>query len=193
MNTAGSRLARVSTNLTGSVANYDNVSIALHWLTAALIIVLWIVAQIIDDFPRGAPRVFVRSLHISCGVVLAVVIGVRLAWRASPRRRAPQAVAGALGVAARLVHYGLYVAVVGAILLGITNVWVRGDAFFGLFTVPKLSPGNVSLKETIEELHEWVGNAVLILAAVHAFAALFHAFILRDDVLRRMLPKARRE
>lgn len=193
MNAAGSRLARASTIVTEPVANYDNVSIALHWLTAALIVVLWIIAQVIDDFPRGAPRVFARSLHISLGVTLAVVIGVRLAWRASPRRRAPLAVAGALGVVARVVHYGLYVVVLGAILVGVTNVWVRGDSIFGLFTVPKLSPGNLALKETVEELHEWLGNAVLVLAGIHAFAALFHAFILKDEVLRRMLPKARRE
>jgi cytochrome b561 len=193
MNAADSQLARASTILTEPVAKYDNFSILMHWLTAALIVVLWIVAQIIDDFPRGAPRMLVRSIHISLGVTLAVVIGIRLVWRASPRRRAPLAAAGALGVAARLVHYGLYVLVVGAILLGITNVWVRGDAVFGLFTVPRLSPGNASLKESIEELHEWFGNAVLILAAIHAFAAIFHAFVLKDQVLRRMLPEAKRD
>src|SRR5690348_6641820 len=155
MNPADSRLARASTILTEPVAKYDNFSILMHWLTAALIVVLWIVAQIIDDFPRGAPRMLVRSVHISLGVTLAVVIGIRLLWRASPRRRAPLAMAGALGIAARVVHYGLYVLVVGAILLGIANVWVRGDTIFGLFTVPRLSPGNASLKDTIEELHEW--------------------------------------
>jgi len=87
------------------------------------------------------------------------------------------------------VHYGLYTLVIGTLLLGITNVWARGDTVFGLFTVPKLSPGDPGVKETVEELHEWFGNAVLILAALHAAAALFHRFVLKDDVLRRMLPE----
>ena len=61
MNPADSRLARASTILTEPVAKYDNFSILMHWLTAALIVVLWIVAQIIDDFPRGAPRMSTRG------------------------------------------------------------------------------------------------------------------------------------
>ncbi|MBW4051374.1 MAG: cytochrome b [Proteobacteria bacterium] len=189
MNVIETRLARASTILTEPTARYDKVSILLHWLTAALIILLWIIAQVIDDFGRGTPRMMVRSVHIALGVSLAVVIAARLGWRLSPSRRAPLAVAGMLGVAARIVHYGLYALVIGTILLGLTNVWARGDTIFGLFTVPKLAPGNPGLKETVEELHEWFGNAVLIVAALHASAALFHRLILRDDVLRRMLPE----
>lgn len=193
MNVAQTRLARASTILTEPAARYDNFSILLHWATAALIILLWVIAQIIDDFARGTPRMMVRSVHIALGVTLAVVIVTRLAWRASPRRRAPLAEAGLLGTAARIMHYGLYVLVIVTIALGITNVWARGDTIFGLFTIPKLSPGNAGLKETVEELHEWLGNALLIVAALHAAAGLFHRFVLKDEVLQRMLPlRARR-
>jgi len=188
MNIAETRLARASTILTEPAARYDNFSILLHWATAALIILLWIVAQVIDDFARGAPRMMVRSVHIALGVALAVVIVARLVWRASPRRRAPLAEAGLLGTAARIIHYGLYALVIVTIALGITNVWARGDTIFGLFTVPKLSPGNAGLKETMEDVHEWFGNALLIVAALHAAAGLFHRFVLKDEVLQRMLP-----
>ncbi len=188
MNIAETRLARASTILTEPAARYDNFSILLHWATAALIILLWIIAQVIDDFARGAPRMMVRSVHIALGVALAVVIVARLAWRASPRRRAPLAVAGLLGTAARIIHYGLYALVIVTIALGITNVWARGDTIFGIFTVPTLSPGNAGLKETVEDVHEWFGNALLIVAALHAAAGLFHRFVLKDEVLQRMLP-----
>lgn len=188
MNVAETRLARASTILTEPAAHYDNFSILLHWATAALIILLWVIAQVIDDFARGTPRMMVRSVHIALGLTLAVVIAARLAWRASPRRRAPLAEAGLLGTAARIMHYGLYVLVIATIALGIINVWTRGDTIVGLFTVPKLSPGNAGLKETVEEVHEWFGNAVLIVAALHAAAGLFHRFVLKDEVLQRMLP-----
>src|SRR6185312_12832152 len=135
MNIIDTRLARASTILTEPTAHYDNVSILLHWLTAALIILLWVIAQVIDDFAKGTPRMMVRSIHIALGVTLVVVIVARLAWRANPRRRAPLAESGALGAAAQVVHYGLYTLVIGTLLLGITNVWARGDTVFGLFTV----------------------------------------------------------
>ena len=193
MNITTSRLARASTILTEPSARYDNISILLHWLTATLIILLWIIAQLIDDFAPGTSRMMMRSVHVALGVTLAVVIAARLAWRASSRRRAPLAVAGVMGVAAQIVHYALYALVIGTLGLGIMNVWARGDTVFGLFTIPKLSPANPGVKETVEELHEWFGNVVLILASVHAAAAVFHRVVLKDGVLRRMLPERVRQ
>lgn len=94
MSFTDTKLARASTILTEPAARYDNFSILLHWMTAALIILLWVIAQVIDEFSRGTPRMTMRSVHIALGVTLAVVIVVRLVWRASHRRRAPLAVAG---------------------------------------------------------------------------------------------------
>jgi cytochrome b561 len=42
-------------------------------------------------------------------------------------------------------------------------------------------------------LHELNGWAIVILAAGHAAAALFHHYVLRDPVLSRMLPSVRRQ
>ena len=189
MNLESPDIVRAAAAVEEPAARYDTVSIVLHWATAVLVIALWLLAQFIDDFARGTPRIMARSTHIAVGVVLALVILTRIAWRASSGRRLPLAVPGLLGNAARAVHYGLYVLIAGTIVLGIFNVWVRGDSIFGLFSIPKLAPGNEGLKETIEELHEWFANSVLIVAGLHAAAALFHRYVLRDAVLRRMLPE----
>ena len=41
---------------------------------------------------------------------------------------------------------------------------------------------------TIAELHQWIGDSIVVLAALHALAALFHHLWLRDGTLLRMLP-----
>lgn len=41
------------------------------------------------------------------------------------------------------------------------------------------------------ELHEVLGNVLLVLASLHVLAALKHHFLDHDDVLRRMLPRSR--
>lgn len=41
------------------------------------------------------------------------------------------------------------------------------------------------------ELHEVLGNVLLVLASLHVLAALKHHFVNHDDVLRRMLPRSR--
>lgn len=168
---------------------YDDRTIALHWVTAALVVLLWTVAQVIDFFPKGMPRISARSVHMSLGVILGFVLVARIGWRATGGTRLPRATPELAGRLAEIGHYALYVLVAVTVLLGVMNVWARGDSYFGLFKVPSLAPGNARLKETIEDLHAWCANSTLILAGLHAAAALVHRYVLRDEVLQRMLPR----
>ncbi|HEV2441284.1 MAG TPA: cytochrome b/b6 domain-containing protein [Steroidobacteraceae bacterium] len=168
--------------------SYDGVSIALHWLTAGLVVVLWTLGQTIDFFPKGAPKIDARSVHITLGATLGIVLIVRMIWRASAGRRLPLANSGWLGVTAKVVHYGLYLLVGVTVALGIFNAWQRGDVLFNVYTIPKLIPGDLALKRTLEDLHGDFADVVLIVAGLHAAAALAHHYLLRDRVLRRMLP-----
>ena len=172
----------------GTPARYDGVSILLHWMTAALVVLLWALGQTIDWFPKGAPKIDARSTHFLLGVTLGIVLLVRVAWRASAGRSLPLADKGWLGAAAKTVHYGLYALVAATVVLGIFNAWQRGDIVFNVFTIPKLIPGDLALKRTLEDLHGDFADVVLIVAGLHAAAALVHHYLLRDSVLRRMLP-----
>jgi cytochrome b561 len=167
---------------------YDGVSILLHWLTAGLVVILWTLGQTIDFFPKGAPKIDARSVHIVLGVTLGVVLLVRVWWRASAGRKLPLASQGWLGVTAKVVHYGLYVLVVVTVVLGIFNAWQRGDVLFNVYRLPQLIPGDRMLRRALGELHGDCADAVLIVAGLHAAAALAHHYLLRDRVLRRMLP-----
>jgi cytochrome b561 len=169
-------------------ARYDGISILLHWITAALVVVLWTLGQTIDFFPKGAPKIDARSTHFLLGVTLGIVLLVRIAWRAGAGRSLPLADSGWAGVAAKIVHYGLYTLLAATVVLGIFNAWQRGDVVFNVYTIPKLVPGDLVLKRTLEELHGDFADIVLILAGLHAAAALAHHYLLRDSVLRRMLP-----
>lgn len=167
---------------------YDGTSILLHWVTAALVVILWTLGQTIDFFPKGAPKIDARSVHIVLGATLGIVLLARVVWRASAGRRLPLANSGWIGTVAKLVHYGLYVLVGVTVVLGIFNAWQRGDVLFNVYTIPKLFPGDLALKRTLEDLHGDFADIVLILAGLHAAAALAHHYLIRDSVLRRMLP-----
>lgn len=169
-------------------ARYDGVSIGLHWLTAALVVVLWTLGQTIDFFPKGAPKIDARSTHIVLGALLALVLLVRVLWRATAGRSLPLAHSGWLGLLAKLVHYGLYALVTLTVLLGICNAWQRGDVLFNVYRIPQLVPGDLALRRTLGWLHGDCADLVLIAAGLHAAAALAHHYLLRDSVLRRMLP-----
>lgn len=167
---------------------YDGASILLHWITAALVVILWTLGQTIDWFPKGAPKIDARSVHILLGATLGIVIIVRIAWRAGAGRRLPPADRGWPGLAAKAVHYGLYGLLAATVVLGVLNAWQRGDVLFNVYTIPHLVPGDVALRRTLEGLHGDCADIVVIVAGLHAAAALAHHYLLRDRVLRRMLP-----
>ena len=91
-------------------------------------------------------------------------------------------------ILAKAVHYTLYVLLIAMVAVGLFLVWVRGDSFFGLFTVPAFDPGNKALRHNVEELHGTIATIILILAGLHAAASLIHHYLWHDNVLRRMLP-----
>jgi cytochrome b561 len=82
----------------------------------------------------------------------------------------------------------LYLLLVAAVLLGITNVWVRGDSIWNVFTIPSFAPGDRALRRQINGYHQVVANTLLVIAGLHALAALAHHYVWKDRVLRRILP-----
>jgi len=163
-------------------------TIALHWLTAVLVVLLWTIGQTIDFAPNGALRVDYRSLHMVLGVSLGVVLIVRVVWRTTRGGMLPALNHGLLLAIARATHYLLYALMLVTVGLGFTNVWARGDSIFNLVRVPQLIPGDRAFVHQIGDWHALGANAVLIVAGLHSAAALFHHFIMRDATLRRMLP-----
>jgi len=167
---------------------YDARTIALHWATAGLIAAQWGIAQVIDWFPNGTPRVAVRSTHIVLGLALVAVLLTRVAWRATSGRRLPAADSGALHIVAKATHWTMYGLLAAVLALGMVTAWARGDSIFGLFRLPKLDPSNPDLGEYMVGVHGTAVTVLLVLAAVHAGAALMHHYFWKDGVLRRMLP-----
>lgn len=167
---------------------YDHLSILLHWVTAALVATLWALGQSFDFFPKGAPRDAALSVHILLGISVGAVLLVRIAWRASAGRRLPPADSGRMGQLAHSAHYGLYVLLVVTVALGLSRAWLHGYQIFHWFAFTRVAFSTRSLTRTIGGLHGDFADIVVIVAGLHATAALAHHYVLRDSVLRRMLP-----
>ena len=175
-----------------ALANYDRTTIVLHWLTVALIIVLFGLAESWSFLQHGAPlRKEFQSLHISLGILLAVVLAMRLGWRATRGRRLPGAVTGLQELAAKTMHYALYFLLTVQVVLGFLYRWAQGESFmfFGLLPIQFATSKNSALDDVFGSYHNIVAWLIIILAGLHAAAALLHHYILKDGVLERMLPR----
>ena len=171
---------------TANQQRYDPTTIVFHWLVAILVLAQWLGAHTIDWFPRGPLRVDARSLHIILGVSLGGILAARVAWRLGHGRNLPPVGRGWMEAAARAVHLGLYALVAAAVAVGVALTWARGDSLFNLVRIPSFDPGNRALVEQIQEIHEAIGWAILVGIGVHAAAALYHQYALRDGLLHRM-------
>jgi cytochrome b561 len=165
---------------------------ALHWVTFLLVLGIYGLTYVVDLYPRGDPgRVAIWGLHISFGLALLVLVVLRIIERL--RLGAPGLPSSMNGLEALLAHSAhviLYALLLVIPLLGVTLVWLRGDtlSFFGLFSFPALFAPNKELAGLVKEIHSLCANGILIVAGLHAAAALWHHFVRRDDVLQRMLP-----
>lgn len=165
---------------------------SIHWTVFLLVIGLYGLTYAADIFPRGDPgRALVWWLHISFGMLVFALVVARVGLRlmlGTPEL--PMEMSELVRWAAKIAHLLLYALLVAIPVLGILLTWYRGDAlsFFGLFTIPApVSPDSATAR-FIRELHSLCANLILILAGVHAAAALWHHYVRKDDVLKRMLP-----
>jgi len=169
--------------------SYDRISIALHWLTAILVLTQFALSQVWGFMPRPTRHLLIVG-HMSFGILLTAVIVVRVVWRLSPGHQAPVASSGWIEIAAKAVHYLLYLLLAGEAVLGFVLRWSGNEAmsFFGLLIAPPFSAFSKAAHHSIGEAHEFIGWAIIVLAAAHAAAAMFHHLVVRDAVLTRMLP-----
>ena len=173
--------------------DYDDVAVALHWATAILVLIQFLLGVTWDYFPDTTTRAM-QSLHISLGLLLTVVILGRIAWRLMPGHAPGPIVSGWVKLASKSVHYLLYVLLVVQAALGFAWRWAQGHevGFFGLFGIP--GPYGALGRPTrhlLAEFHQYTAWVIVIIAFGHALAALYHHYKLHDRVLGRMLPAAR--
>ncbi|WP_244816437.1 cytochrome b [Caballeronia sp. Lep1P3] len=168
---------------------YDRLSIALHWLTVVLVLTQFALAQTWGFAPKPTRHLMIVA-HMSFGMILAAVIVVRIVWRLSPGHQAPVETAGWAELAAKGVHYLLYGLLVAEAVLGFILRWSGNESmsFFGLAIGAPFPPFSKAAHHTVGEAHDLVGWTIIVLAACHAAAALFHHFVIRDAVLMRMMP-----
>lgn len=177
-----------------SASRYDRWTIALHWLSALLVIALFASAYVWNDLPKGTPlRKGLQSLHISMGILFTVVFILRLVWRTTNGRKLAATETGIQRILSKSMHHLLYLLLTAQVLLGYLLRWAQGEPFmfFGLFSIPSAFEPNKPLAGWFEWSHNYVAWTIIILAFGHAIAALTHHYLLRDDVLKRMLPFGR--
>ena len=175
----------------GTRLRYGAVAQTLHWATAILVVVAFVYG------PGGSEqrvysvaKDFDRQLHETLGMSVLAITLVRLAWRAFDVPPDDPPMPQWIRIASKLVRVVLYVLLLAVPLTAISGAWLEGHplTLLGNVRVAPLLPEAHQVGSTIASLHTWLGDVILWVAGLHAVAALCHHFLLRDRVLRSMLP-----
>jgi len=160
------------------VAGYSLRQIALHWIVFVLVAFQFFTGDNMADLFRaahgGRPTEVSpawTAIHIVVGLAILAAMLWRLALRRSEGAPPPPKQHPALKWLSEAVHVGLYVDLIGGAVVGLA-------AYFWL---PALG-----------ELHDIMSRQILIvLFGLHVVGALWHRFVMRDEVMTRIIRPAR--
>jgi superoxide oxidase len=169
---------------------YDRITVLLHWTIGIGILVLAGLELFRHEFPKGHfIREGLKPIHQPAGVVFMALIFFRATWALWFQKGPATADANVLTArAARLVHQALYLLMLAIPVAGLLSVLAAGKGVdFGPFQLAMPLSGILGeYAKSLREVHETIALTLLGLVLVHAAAALFHHYIIRDGVLRRM-------
>jgi cytochrome b561 len=152
-----------------TTTGYSGIQIALHWLIAILILVAWLsgegAEEAMEAIEEGGTVGFVP--HVAFGLAILTLVVVRILVRLSHGAPAAPGVPGSLSVlAADWGHRLIYLLMI-AVPLGGASVF-----FLGL---------------EVGEIHGLAANLLMLVVLGHALMALYHQYVLKDGLLRRMM------
>ena len=181
-----------------SVERYTRLAIILHWIMALNIAALVIIGLLMVHGGLTPDTMFwLYQLHKSIGITVLLAAVVRLVWRLSHRPPPlPPTMQPGEKTAAHAGHIILYAAL---FIIPLTGWALVSSSVFGIPTVlygwvpwpdlPVFSTltDKAPVEAVLKTIHAYGAYALIALVALHILAALRHQFLLRDDIMARML------
>ncbi len=171
---------------TGST-RYHSVAILIHWAVAALILLAFGLGLTVDDFPKSWTGAVINA-HVLLGLAVLGLTLARLWWRIGHK---PPAYPADFSLATRrmshLVQWSLYILMLVVPVIGIPTLFYRGRGIdFALFAIASPFARTPAIFHPLTDVHELTAYALVGLAIGHIGAALYHQWIRKDDLIRRM-------
>lgn len=168
-----------------SKERYNIFYITLHWLMAFIIIFLFILGYYMKSIPFNPTFYFI---HKSFGVLVFILAVLRLLGRIFfTMPTASKVESKFVQILASLSIVGLYGFMIFMPLSGALYSLYYGKSvsLFGIVAIPAFTQ-NLQIAHIFEEIHEIMAVFFISLIAIHILGALFHQFILKDNIFGRI-------
>jgi len=161
---------------------------SIHWLTLLLFIAAFYLGHEIDDTDVAASKMSLYPVHFIIGYLVLILTLIRAYFIRKDGK--PAAIEGGSAIANKVaagIHYLLYFLLIALPVSGFIMIYTTGVAAAlkanDASKLPDLE------KFAIHDIHGTIVTILLLTIALHALAALYHQFILKDNLIRRIAIK----
>jgi cytochrome b561 len=160
----------------------------IHWLTLLIFIAAVYLGHTLDEMKEAANKMSLYPVHFIVGDLVLVLTLLRAYFVRKDRKPAPVEGGNAIvNKVAKGIHHLLYFLLVALPVSGIIMISTTG-----LIEALKLNDASKLPdleKFTIHEVHGTLVTILVLTIGLHALAALYHQFVLKDNLIRRMAIK----
>jgi cytochrome b561 len=160
----------------------------IHWLTLLLFIVAFYLGHELDETEVAAAKMSLYPIHFILGYLVLILTLLRVYFLRKDGKLAP--IEGGSAIANKVaagLHHLLYTLLIAVPVSGIVLMLSSGVAAALKANDASKLPDLEKL--TAHEVHGTIVTILLLTIALHALAALYHQFILKDNLIRRMAIK----
>ena len=185
------------------LGRYSAVAKSFHWTIAVLVLTDFALGISFSHFDPGDTLYFSSAygMHMSIGMILLVLSVWCVVWRLThPYPALTPDMNTMWRLSAKAAHFLLYVYIIVVPLMGwaILSSRKRPAVLLGPVHWPNIwfladmaRPQRAYYHDILLPAHIILSYVGICLVGLHVAAALYHHFLRRDDVLRRMLPGMR--
>ena len=168
-------------------SKYGLLNKLFHWLTAAGLLIQIPLGFYLVDLDFDQTRVDIENYHILFGLIIFYVTLVRLISKLlTPTPDFKGSAFLGQKFIARLNHLLLYLTLLTVTISGILKKLFNGESLIIFFKKINLTY-NYELSEQFYSIHISANYILIGLISLHILAVLFHKFLLRENILKRIL------
>ena len=174
--------------LKNTLNSYGSVTKFFHWFIAFALLGMFISGYNLED----SAIAMLRKAHKAIGFVILLLVVARLLWRFGNITPSYElSMPKWMILAAHFTHYLLYALMLVVPLAGFiaSNAGQYPVSFLFLFDMPSIfAVKNPELAKDAMFIHKQAALVFALAIGAHILAAIYHHYIKKDDILKRIIP-----
>lgn len=164
---------------------YSRPTIILHWLFAITIIAVFVLGKILEGTAISPEKLNIFMAHAGLGGLTGLFLIYRIVLLFKHARPQPDPDWGGVMISlSKLVHLLLYLAPLALVISGMSMAIFAGLMELAIAGNWQAWPENITISPAA--IHGLAAPVLLVSVGLHVVGALYHQFVLKDNLVARM-------